>query len=1066
MDPSPTPQQQQVITLIGPENATVDVLSVFIDLGALVSRPSLVLSVRGQVDTSRAGHAAELAYSAAGAATVFRRVTVVDPCAARRPLPSRFCPGLSAPGALVCATCLDASTCLCLSPASAAPDSSSSSAAAAAFAPPSYVLPPTVNVRLGDGGTLEVAGGSQIVTNVVVMGSAWKDPGATASVRSLHLSDTASHVYSACPVASPAWMPVYPRTCKAAASSPAAPVPTASGDPNNDATPPLALLLRLQDPIDGDLTSSLSATVGLLGPVSTAAATEEGRPFLIRYAVTNRGGLSSAPATRRVVVVNPCKDPREHPCPDGSGQCSEGGLCGGLPAAQPAAAPNSPPVITLLGGASARITAGDRFDACPASAPLAAVCFRGAAASDQEDGLLTPQLAACAPGAEGITTEADRLSKYGLAGCFARIPVAASAAARDGGGGNGSASSPPPLAATNKGVWTAPGEYTLTLSVRDSRGSAAAANFTLRVSPACATPERLCPDLASCSVGGACVGADGIGGGGGGASSLLGASPEPTAPSISLVSSAAYGTAVTVRRFSSLAACAPGAQPSADAPCDPGATAAEADGTDITYRVLSCPPEDCLPFGCPGHEFATKGLAGCVDTAAAEGTVFAVRFVVFGTAGFPPPNASAVRTVAIGAPCPPGQAYCGGACAAVPDCSVLDAFETAQQPPPPPAAAAPPKLTVLLPPAFEVVFGEAAACPPPPAAAAAAAAAPPGGAQLSWPACAARSQADGGRGEDLSDSVAFSQVLGPAAAANATNSSASPQLACAFASLSVPGVCLPGTYRYRASVTPAATTANSSATPLPAAVAYFAVRVVEVALVTVSRLVQAAAGDAAGAALEAALLLNASSPESRNLSATTADAVCKAIGAACLSARATVASAAPLNITSSAPGGGGARQINVTLRVSVSSAEPPLDIPPPPPAGASSQQQSGRKLLGPAGRASLGEATNGTGSRHEGDVNTAAMMLAFPHQERHQRALAAAADGAAAVATSALLAAMLQGLQPSRMAQQARAGPATTSKPKISQSLYELLLGCCQDLAPIKFFGVVVFKSLHGKFTP
>jgi hypothetical protein len=58
--------------------------------------------------------------------------------------------------------------------------------------------------------------------------------------------------------------------------------------------------------------------------------------------------------------------------------------------------------------------------------------------------------------------------------------------------------------------------------------------------------------------------------------------------------------------------------------------------------------------GCPGHEFETKGLAGCLNTSAPVGTTFDVRFVVFDDVNgefF----VQATRSVTIGEPCPAGM---------------------------------------------------------------------------------------------------------------------------------------------------------------------------------------------------------------------------------------------------------------------------------------------------------------------------------------------------------------------------------------------------------------------------
>ena len=109
-----------------------------------------------------------------------------------------------------------------------------------------------------------------------------------------------------------------------------------------------------------------------------------------------------------------------------------------------------------------------------------------------------------------------------------------------------------------------------------------------------------------------------------------------------------------VKRFSSYAACAAGVRPTVDALCEPGADAVDGEGANLTAAVLVCPPPSCLSTGCPGHQFAAKGLRGCVDTAAAVGSIFEVRFWVFDQQS-PARNASATRTVVVVPPCAPGE---------------------------------------------------------------------------------------------------------------------------------------------------------------------------------------------------------------------------------------------------------------------------------------------------------------------------------------------------------------------------------------------------------------------------
>ena len=144
-----------------------------------------------------------------------------------------------------------------------------------------------------------------------------------------------------------------------------------------------------------------------------------------------------------------------------------------------------------------------------------------------------------------------------------------------------------------------------------------------------------------------------------------------------LITSDALPANAKVPQRSDFALCADGVAPAANALCEPGAVALDTDGTDISADVLSCPPDSCLAQGCPGHQLARKGLAGCVDTAAAEGTTFAVKFVVFSRAQ-PPLSATVERLITITAACPtsPYLFYCNGTCLSTP-CATAEAMAAA-----------------------------------------------------------------------------------------------------------------------------------------------------------------------------------------------------------------------------------------------------------------------------------------------------------------------------------------------------------------------------------------------------
>ena len=90
-----------------------------------------------------------------------------------------------------------------------------------------------------------------------------------------------------------------------------------------------------------------------------------------------------------------------------------------------------------------------------------------------------------------------------------------------------------------------------------------------------------------------------------------------------------------------------------------GATAYDVEDGNIAARVLSCPPSSCAAFGCPGYEFTTKGIQGCIaDTAAAAvGSTLTIPFVVYDR-GSPAAVARVNRTVRVVSPCAPAQVYC------------------------------------------------------------------------------------------------------------------------------------------------------------------------------------------------------------------------------------------------------------------------------------------------------------------------------------------------------------------------------------------------------------------------
>jgi hypothetical protein len=149
------------------------------------------------------------------------------------------------------------------------------------------------------------------------------------------------------------------------------------------------------------------------------------------------------------------------------------------------------------------------------------------------------------------------------------------------------------------------------------------------------------------------------------------------------------GSIVRVRRYKTYAPCAldpttgvdvvPTVTQYGDGLCDPGLTAydtktervtttdvATTVTTDVTTNVtltqdvLSCPPPLCDYVAleqCAEHLYSVKGLQGCIDTGASEGTAFDVEFTVRDDA-LPPHITRVVRRVVVDAACPAGFTYC------------------------------------------------------------------------------------------------------------------------------------------------------------------------------------------------------------------------------------------------------------------------------------------------------------------------------------------------------------------------------------------------------------------------
>ena len=144
------------------------------------------------------------------------------------------------------------------------------------------------------------------------------------------------------------------------------------------------------DNVDRNLTYKLVRS----GEVDTARPTDDKKPFIIRYQVSDRAG-NKMTAMRLVTLVCP---PKEKRCDDiGSGlSCSVDGVCAGEVQAPVVTSlrgkPNQQPTITLVGAATVEVAQGETYAACLPTSLLTDVCDSGATAYDPEDGAL-----ACPP---------------------------------------------------------------------------------------------------------------------------------------------------------------------------------------------------------------------------------------------------------------------------------------------------------------------------------------------------------------------------------------------------------------------------------------------------------------------------------------------------------------------------------------------------------------------------------------------------------------------------------------------------------------------------------------------
>jgi hypothetical protein len=349
-------------------------------------------------------------------------------------------------------------------------------------------------------------------------------------------------------------------------------------------------------------------------------------PFVITYDCTDKAGNKATTMRRRVYVGNPCagkaedgSDERLCPSDDPSVVvCSSNQLCP-LATAETEASDKKAPSLVLKGPTSVTINAGDPYLACTALSTVDSVCERGGTATDELDGNIDAMVLACSP--DGVSF---KFKQVGVRGCELQGSLD-----------------------TRKG-----GVYTLQFMVTNSAGLSAYANRTVTVISNCPDGESLCLDGISCSEDGVCA-ADLA------AATLEAENTGPPATSITLLSNSYYPQFVSLARFTPLGVCDEGTMPSSSFLCEPGCNATGSSGANLRRKVLSCPPEVCMKEGCPGHEFETKGLNGCLNTSAPVGTTFDIRFVVFDDVNMEH-YVTKTRSITIGEPCDAGMQLCVG----------------------------------------------------------------------------------------------------------------------------------------------------------------------------------------------------------------------------------------------------------------------------------------------------------------------------------------------------------------------------------------------------------------------
>ncbi|KAK3270208.1 hypothetical protein CYMTET_21381 [Cymbomonas tetramitiformis] len=375
------------------------------------------------------------------------------------------------------------------------------------------------------------------------------------------------------------------------------------------------------------------------GTVDTSVATLPDAPYVVTYRAVDSAGNVAVEARRHIVVYNPCaavgEDGRDEvPCGvaiNGTVVCSHAGLCTTFDLlgtdGDTTEPEHEPPSIHLLGPATVEVQQFAIYAACVEGITLMTeVCDRGAEASDALDGDLTARVLACSP--DGLV---NRFANVGVRGCAVDTST--------------------------------PGVYTVTFSVANSASLVSSVERNVTVIATCPITESLCSDGISCSKQGVCMRDLDNTGLDSNANVVL-----DSPPTIELLASTTF---VEVRQHQVYAACAERDAGNAEVECEPGVAAYDTEDGDLSSQVLVCPPSSCIAVGCPGHEWAIKGLQGCINTSAPVGTVFEVEWVVFDS-GMLAQNASVTRLISIIQPCNLGETLCDDLTCSTIDCDTRD----------------------------------------------------------------------------------------------------------------------------------------------------------------------------------------------------------------------------------------------------------------------------------------------------------------------------------------------------------------------------------------------------------